>query len=314
MNYAIYRLINPLDNSTIYVGQTTCGIERRFKYHLQEAFNRNSTQPIHKFIKTLKEESGLFPKILLLENCTKELLDKNEKKWIKYYVHLPTLLNVRHGRPELIAEHQRTTKTYLTPSEIVTFDKDGIRKEYTSIKSFLVELELDYIKNVSTVTKCCKKKIKSFKGFKICYKKDEEEFKSYMVGLTDNRFREVWIIEKNGEKTKMEIGEALKIIGVRNSNIKRYINQPLRVNGYLISDDGREFREVEDVKLHENGSTIIIKCIVKDNNGKIIDEITGLKTAAKKHKLGHGYVKNRIKDGKPDKNGNYWSSLREIRK
>lgn len=77
---SIYLIINK-ENGHKYVGQTTQGINKRWKQHIQESM-RMSDKPLHCAMR--KYGNHVFS-IKQIDECDESLLDEREKYWIERY-------------------------------------------------------------------------------------------------------------------------------------------------------------------------------------------------------------------------------------
>ena len=77
---SIYLVINK-ENGHKYVGQTTQGINKKWKQHIQEAM-RMSDKPLHCAMR--KYGNHVFS-IKQIDECDESLLDEKEKYWIERY-------------------------------------------------------------------------------------------------------------------------------------------------------------------------------------------------------------------------------------
>lgn len=87
----IYGLVDPNTNQIRYVGKTVQKLNRRLSQHMSDNGKHNP----HKFnwIAKLKKD-GIKPKIVLLEECTKDNWVGKEKEWIQ---KLDNLTNLTQG-------------------------------------------------------------------------------------------------------------------------------------------------------------------------------------------------------------------------
>jgi len=78
----VYKLVNPFDNSVVYVGSTCQKIKNRLSSHLNSIVNINT--PIYSYLRLNK----IVPEISIIETVSfykKSTLLKKEKYWIRYY-------------------------------------------------------------------------------------------------------------------------------------------------------------------------------------------------------------------------------------
>ena len=76
----IYQIKNKL-NGKIYIGQSV-NIKRRWKDHRNRPFNKKAKQYDSYLYKAIRKEGIDNFEFLILEECSKELLDEKEKEWI----------------------------------------------------------------------------------------------------------------------------------------------------------------------------------------------------------------------------------------
>ncbi len=85
-NGFIYGLICPITNKIAYVGQTIGTLKARLKGHRNDI--RWNTYKSN-WIKELRRENLIYElKIILLEECSIDLMNEKEKYWVKYYIDL----------------------------------------------------------------------------------------------------------------------------------------------------------------------------------------------------------------------------------
>lgn len=76
----IYKIYND-NNNKIYIGQTSVGVNSRWKEHLYNAKSNNSSA-----IYTAMRKYGIDTfHIETIEECENEKLNEREKYWISYY-------------------------------------------------------------------------------------------------------------------------------------------------------------------------------------------------------------------------------------
>lgn len=80
----IYKITNTINNYN-YIGQTTKGIEQRFKEHLKRSNNDKSNNKFHNAIKHYGKENF---RVDLVECCEDSDLNEREIYWISYYKKL----------------------------------------------------------------------------------------------------------------------------------------------------------------------------------------------------------------------------------
>jgi len=76
----IYLIINK-QNGHKYVGQTTQGMNKRWKQHIQEAL-RMSNKPLHRAMRKYGNHNFMIKEI---DQCDESLLDEKEQYWIEQY-------------------------------------------------------------------------------------------------------------------------------------------------------------------------------------------------------------------------------------
>ena len=95
MKVKIYRLINPLNDETIYVGKTIGRLCNRLSGHVH--FARHKTFPKDRYILDLLNQ-GFKPKIELIEEVDIENWVERETFWIEYYKKInKDLFNIQKG-------------------------------------------------------------------------------------------------------------------------------------------------------------------------------------------------------------------------
>lgn len=90
MSY-IYKISNDI-NDLVYIGQTTCSINNRFKQHYYDRKEINN-----KFHKAINELGIEHFRIEIIEECSNEQLDERERYWINYYNSYKNGYNSKDG-------------------------------------------------------------------------------------------------------------------------------------------------------------------------------------------------------------------------
>ncbi len=91
--YIIYKLICPIINVPVYIGQTSKTLKLRLQYHLNVKTNDKSNKA--NWIREIKSK-GLKPLIEQIETCYLDA-DIKETFWINHYNELYILLNSQSG-------------------------------------------------------------------------------------------------------------------------------------------------------------------------------------------------------------------------
>lgn len=81
MSRGIIYLITNKENGYKYIGQTTQGMNKRWKQHIQEAI-RMSDKPLHRAMRKYGNHNFMIKEI---DECDESLLNEREKHWIKKY-------------------------------------------------------------------------------------------------------------------------------------------------------------------------------------------------------------------------------------
>jgi group I intron endonuclease len=76
----IYLIVNK-QNGHKYVGQTTQGMNKRWKQHIQESL-RMSDKPLHRAMRKYGNHNFMIKEI---DECDEKLLDEKEQYWIEHY-------------------------------------------------------------------------------------------------------------------------------------------------------------------------------------------------------------------------------------
>ena len=88
----IYKITNRLNNN-VYIGQTTQGVQRRFRQHIEKALSGG-----HGKLHTAMRECGIENfDIEVIERCEEECLDDREKYWISHYNSMNNGYNMTAG-------------------------------------------------------------------------------------------------------------------------------------------------------------------------------------------------------------------------
>lgn len=81
MSRGIIYLITNKENGHKYIGQTTQGMNKRWKQHIQEAI-RMSDKPIHRAMRKYGNHNFMIREI---DECDESLLNEREQYWINHY-------------------------------------------------------------------------------------------------------------------------------------------------------------------------------------------------------------------------------------
>lgn len=93
-NILIYKITNKI-NKKIYIGQTTQGLQHRWKGHIISSRNKADNYAFHNAINKYGQENFTLE---VVEYCTQEELDEKEKYYItKYNSLVPNGYNIRLG-------------------------------------------------------------------------------------------------------------------------------------------------------------------------------------------------------------------------
>lgn len=93
----IYSLIDPRDGRVRYVGKTICGLQKRLKQHMDEAFDYGSREFKSEKCKWIRElfDAGYFPEMEEIEVCSYGWAEA-EERWINHYKkENPDLTNIQ---------------------------------------------------------------------------------------------------------------------------------------------------------------------------------------------------------------------------
>lgn len=80
----IYKIIND-QNNLVYIGQTICSLEKRWRDHKQSALSKAQENKLYLAMRKIGLEHFTIIKIKEFEDITQEQLDEQEIYWIAYY-------------------------------------------------------------------------------------------------------------------------------------------------------------------------------------------------------------------------------------
>lgn len=101
----IYLIVNK-QNGHKYVGQTTQGMNKRWKQHIQEAL-RMSDKPIHRAMRKYGNHNFMIKEI---DECDENLLDKREQYWIEHYNTFEEGYNATSGGDKVVFSEETKQK------------------------------------------------------------------------------------------------------------------------------------------------------------------------------------------------------------
>ncbi len=102
----IYKIISP--SNRIYIGQTRCSLEKRWKEHIEDAHRiyKNHCKVLNKAIRKYGNKNFVLE---IIEECEDKDLDKKEMEYIeKYNSQIPNGMNIKLGGSS--GKHHEITK------------------------------------------------------------------------------------------------------------------------------------------------------------------------------------------------------------
>ncbi len=270
-NYYIYSLSDPNSEEIRYIGKTS-NISDRFKRHLQRCYLDNYDRNTYKsnWIKSLLKK-GLNPIIEIVEECTKDSVNRLETYWISQFRAWGfRLTNLSEGgefgvdwngrkHTSISKEkiHQSKIK-YMTP--VVQYDLSGkILNEYES----LMEASIKSGYHIYLISNCCKKKAHYTVGgghfwrkqnelisSTFRYKGDKFDYVPYNKNIQANS-RKVCKYDLNGKLLQIydSIREASSNNDIGKSNLTSCCRRKLnKKNGKFIIVKGFTWRYYDETK------------------------------------------------------------------
>lgn len=222
----IYKLIDPRDESVMYVGKTTESMSSKLNTHRASAKNRIDKRSL--WIKELQSQ-GLAPKYDIIEYVEEEQWPEREEYWIKYYRKVnPKLCNLSAGRGMLGIKwntKRREELSYIKSKPVYQLDtRFNILELHPSCKQASRNLGVKNPVNINIAARSRGKK--SAYGFIWIYKQDYDMWKQdkIMAEYKMNRYvRKVSQYTKEGVLIKEWIStvEAADKLGIKSSGIGR---------------------------------------------------------------------------------------------
>ena len=128
----IYKIVNDV-NDKVYVGKTTSSIEERFKEHCKDCLRiRKEKRPLYDAMQKYGKEHF---QIILLEECSVDILNDREKYWIEYYNSYEFGYNATYGGDgTVLYDYRKLADIYLEyqnltmAAQIAQCDVDTMRK------------------------------------------------------------------------------------------------------------------------------------------------------------------------------------------
>lgn len=228
MKTTIYKLINPINNTILYIGATTNELSNRLSQHLYDARNRESNKS--KFIYELLE-SGIIPIIESIEEVELNIYKEREEYWLNYYINQGHNLYNTYSKASGIVINRSFESIQRSANAkniiIRQYTKKGVFiKQWDSIKEACNTLNI----LPSNLGNCLNKRSASAGGYFWCY--ENEEF----IKKIDGREQKIIAIKEDNKLIFENIKETAKHFNVKEMFISSnfYNKNPITINGYKL--------------------------------------------------------------------------------
>lgn len=95
--YIIYRIMHPINKTTVYIGKTCKSITKRLNEHIYASKTKTKKNLFHAWLTSICK-LNLRPEIEIIELCSNLNVNERERYWISYYKKInPRLKNSQPG-------------------------------------------------------------------------------------------------------------------------------------------------------------------------------------------------------------------------